>query len=161
MAFGIKHMVILAGAGVLFAYGSALSGRERSDVIARNNLVDGQPEAYDSCISALHRKKLTHGGSKKDFCACFAKQATEYLKPEHKNLAGKFLEKTLDKRDVAMGADVFVPASYEGLAVAPQQVALSVLMATNQCSEDVRTTCPQSDQSCIDRLKSKVRHAQK
>lgn len=161
MAFGIKHMVMLVGAGVLFAYGSALSSKERADVISRNNLVDGQPEAYDSCISALHRRKLTHGGSNKDFCACFAKQATEYLKPGHKNLAARFLEQTLDKRDAGMGADVFVPASYEGLAVAPQQVALSVLMATNQCSEDVRTTCPQSDQTCVDRIKAKGRHAQK
>lgn len=156
MAFGLKTIGIIAGAGILFAYGSAMSAKERAEIIASNNLVAGEPEAYDSCMSALHRRKLTHGGAKKDFCACFAKQATTSLKPEHKKLAGTFLAQTLDKKETNMGASIFTPASYEGLAAAPQVVAIGVLMASSQCSENVRTTCPQNDRPCIDRLRDRL-----
>lgn len=161
MAFGIKEVLILCGAAGVFAFGHHLQQKERAEIVARHGLADGQPEAYDSCMSAMSRKKLTKGGANKDFCACFAKEATAQLVPAHKKLAGSFLERALDKSDKSLGAEMFTPATYDGLAIASEEVALGIMLATTKCTDVVRTTCPADDQACIERIKSRVARAER
>lgn len=155
MAFGIKEMAFVCGAVGLFAFGQQAQMKERAEVVAQHQLKDGEGEAYDSCKSAMSRKKLVHGGSARDFCACFARQATGQLAPQSKKLAGSFLERTLDKSDISLGAEMFTPAAYEGLASSGQEVALGVLLATNRCADEVRTTCDRADRECLDRIQSR------
>lgn len=156
MAFGFKEIAFVCGAVGLFAFGQQAQMKERAEVVAQHQLKDGEDAAYDSCKSAMSRKKLVHGGSTKEFCGCFAKQATGLLVPGSKKLAGSFLERTLDKSETSLGAEMFTPATYEGLAIDGQQVALGVLLATNRCAEEVRTSCDRADRECLDRIKSRV-----
>lgn len=156
MAFGLKEIAFVCGAAGLFVYGQQAQMKERAEVVAQHNLTQGEPEAFDSCKSALSRKKLVHGGSTRDFCGCFAKTATGQLLPEHKKLAGSFLERTLDKSDRSLGAEMFTPATYEGLASNGQEIAVGIMVATMRCVDEVRTACDQRDAACVERIEKRA-----
>lgn len=138
-----------------FAYSQMSAHEERTDMIAYYQLTEGEDAAYDSCQSALSDKELKNGGSKAEFCGCFAKKATTKLNVAHKAAAGRVLNLIADQRTDEL--ESALPAeSYAGVADSEMEVHFSILEAFTSCNDEVTASCSSDDSDCNARIQTRM-----
>lgn len=156
MKKGIGSVIVLGVIGVLAVKGYGAS-QKRDALIARYGLAEAEVSALDSCTSALTRKKLKNGGSKSEFCGCFAKNATAKLNDEHKAAAGRFMGEMIS-HDAKTARAVLTPASYQGRAANVTEVALDITRGFGMCIAQTSARCEPNDQACKDRVMAALEH---
>lgn len=151
----LKNVAIVAVAVIAFAYSQIAAHNTRNEMVAFYGLDEGEAGAYDTCQSALSDKELKNGGSKDEFCGCFAKKATGKLNASHKRDAGHVLNLIADKRLAELDTAVS-PAAYEGLASSSMEVTFDIMGAFSTCNDEVTATCHKDDTACLDRIQDRL-----
>ncbi len=157
MALPSKNVVALALVAVAGTMGYFITAQERAEMIEMYQLANGEPEAYDACLDALTKKELKNGGSKTEFCGCFAKAATGRLNASHKSVAGRFLDKAVDGNlDENVINTIIKPEALADPSDIPAIVAMDVMSAFGTCNDEVTNTCTKDDSECVERIKARA-----
>jgi hypothetical protein len=156
MALPSKNVIGLALVAVAGTMGYMKTVEDRAAMVEMYQLVNGEPEAYDTCLDALTKKELKNGGNKQEFCGCFAKAATGRLNQSHKTVAGDFLDVVAEDNLTEDSITKIIKS--EALADpsdSPELVALDIMSAFGTCNDEVSNTCKTGDSECLERIQAR------
>jgi hypothetical protein len=152
----IRTFVLLIVAGIAVIYGWITAGHDRADMIAFYELSHEEAEAYDSCRKALSGHKLKNGGSKTEFCGCYAKKGTEMLAAGHKTLSARYIEAAAEKNVERLAEELPDGSTVDG--VSSMDATQGVLQAFSQCAAEVDYSCRSGDAACKETVRERKAH---
>jgi hypothetical protein len=98
-----KNVVILGGAGLVFAYANMKTSEHRKDMIEEFQLTPQQVTVMENCESSFghHKKKFKQSINKPRGCACIAKKVGARAKPAHYQAASAALHFIMDAKSTS------------------------------------------------------------